>query len=168
MDREHSTGDRDVPQASAREPLQTAATADPTRAIITFIEGVNRVALQSVRRGERFPSAAARPVKAAAGRDPERAIAVGQDWHSLHDGHLNRYDVAAVVSGDSDLLAPVRCGMDDLKKPVGLLNPQRRTCRVMAAQASFYKHIRPGVLAASQFQQALTGAHGTFHKPANW
>ena len=51
---------------------------------------------------------------------------------------------------------------------LGVINPQKRTCWVLAKQASFYKHIRPGVLAASQLPPALTDAHGTFHKPASW
>jgi len=101
-------------------------------------------------------------------RTDEKGSDVNLASHLLHDGHLNRYEAAVVVSGDSDLLAPVRLVMEDLKKPVGVINPQKRTCWVLAKQASFYKHIRPGVLAASQLSPALTDAHGTFHKPASW
>jgi hypothetical protein len=34
--------------------------------------------------------------------------------------------------------------------------------------ASFYKPIRQGVLAASQFPPQLTDAHGTITKPSGW
>jgi hypothetical protein len=34
--------------------------------------------------------------------------------------------------------------------------------------ATFYKHIRPGVLAASQFPRVLRDEHGTFNKPPEW
>ncbi len=101
-------------------------------------------------------------------RTDEKGSDVNLASHLLHDGHLQRYELAIVVSGDSDLLAPVRLVMHDLKKPVGVLNPQKRTCRVLAFQATFYKHIRKGVLAASQFPNTLTDQHGTFHKPATW
>ena len=86
----------------------------------------------------------------------------------LHDGYNNRYECAVVVSGDSDLLAPVQIVMTELHIPVGVLNPQKRDCRVLLKQATFYKHIRKGVLAASQFSPTLTDANGTFTKPGSW
>ncbi|MBI5383627.1 MAG: hypothetical protein HZA90_02960 [Verrucomicrobia bacterium] len=39
---------------------------------------------------------------------------------------------------------------------------------MLAAQAAFYKRIRAGVLATSQFAPMLADAHGRFHKPASW
>lgn len=101
-------------------------------------------------------------------RTDEKGSDVNLASHLLHDGHLNRYDAAVIISGDSDLLAPVQLVMNDLKKPVGVLNPQKRTCWVLSKQATFYKHIRKGVLAASQFPTTLTDAHGAFHKPPTW
>lgn len=86
----------------------------------------------------------------------------------LNDAHLGRFDVAVVVSGDSDLLGPVKIVMDELGKTVGVLNPQQRTCRVLANQATFYKHIRQGVLSQCLFPPTLTDASGTFHKPPTW
>ena len=101
-------------------------------------------------------------------RTDEKGSDVNLASHLLHDGHLDRYEASVVVSGDSDLFTPVRLVMEDLKKPVGVINPQKRTCWVLAKQASFYRHIRPGVLAASQLPPTITDAHGTFHKPASW
>lgn len=86
----------------------------------------------------------------------------------LNDAHLNRFEVAIVVSGDSDLLGPVKIVMNELGKTVGVLNPQQRTCRVLSQQATFYRHIRQGVLAACQFPSPLTDAGGSFHKPPTW
>ena len=101
-------------------------------------------------------------------RTDEKGSDVNLASHLLHDAHLNRYEAAVIISGDSDLLAPVQLVMNDLRKPVGVLNPQRRTCWVLANQATFYRHIRRGVLAASQFTPKLTDQHGSFHKPATW
>ncbi len=86
----------------------------------------------------------------------------------LHDAHLDRFDCAVVVSGDSDLLMPVRIVRDELKKMVGVLNPQRHPCAVLKAHASFYKHLRPNYIAAAQFPHTLADARGTFTKPAAW
>jgi len=52
---------------------------------------------------------------------------------------------------------------------VGVLKPHKNpTSRVLAQQASFVRQIRRGVLAASQFPDVLTDAHGELHKPTSW
>jgi uncharacterized LabA/DUF88 family protein len=98
----------------------------------------------------------------------EKGSDVNLATHLLCDGYNDRYECAVVVSGDSDLLAPIEVVMKELKKPVGVLNPQKKDCRVLLKQATFYKHIRKGVLAASQFPTTLTDAHGTISKPSSW
>ncbi|HBJ86578.1 MAG TPA: NYN domain protein [Verrucomicrobiales bacterium] len=86
----------------------------------------------------------------------------------LHDAHLNRFDCAVVVSGDSDLLMPVEMVRYELNKIVGVFNPQQRECVVLKANANFYKHLRPNFIAASQFPHTLQDAQGIFTKPAAW
>ena len=86
----------------------------------------------------------------------------------LHDAHLDRFDCAVIVSGDSDLLMPVKIVRNELNKVVGVLNPQRHPCAVLKASATFYKHLRPNFVAAAQFPETLTDARGTFTKPAAW
>ena len=55
-----------------------------------------------------------------------------------------------------------------LGKIVGLLNPHQRPSRELLPLANFYKPIRAGSLAASQFPQKLSDAVGEFHRPPNW
>lgn len=98
----------------------------------------------------------------------EKGSDVNLATHMLWDGCKNRYECAVVVSGDSDLLAPIQIVMTELHNPVGVLNPQKQECRVLLKQATFYKPIRKGVLAASQFPPTLVDAHGTISKPASW
>jgi len=86
----------------------------------------------------------------------------------LRDAHLGAMECAIVVSGDSDLLMPVRIVKEDLNIPVGVLNPQKNPCVVLKRHATFYKHLIPGRLALSQFPPILSDAHGTFHKPPAW
>ena len=86
----------------------------------------------------------------------------------LHDAHLDRFDCAVVVSGDSDLLMPVKIVRNELNKVVGVLNPQRHPCAVLKANATFYKHLRPNFVAAAQFPPTLVDAQGAFSKPASW
>lgn len=98
----------------------------------------------------------------------EKGSDVNLATHLLHDAHLARFDCAVVVSGDSDLLEPVRIVMTELQKPVGVLNPQKHPCTVLKRQATFYKHLRRGLLGKSLFAPTLQDARGTFHKPASW
>jgi hypothetical protein len=87
----------------------------------------------------------------------------------LCDGFRNRFDIAVLLTGDSDLLAPLRVVKDEIGKTVGVINPQVRPCRVLLNHASFYRQsVRTGVLAASQFPPTMTDSEGTFHKPAIW
>lgn len=86
----------------------------------------------------------------------------------LHDAHRKQFDQAIVISGDSDLLMPIQLVINELRLPVGVLNPQRHPCVVLQKNATFYKHIRPNTLAKCQFPPSLTDAHGTFTKPPSW
>jgi len=98
----------------------------------------------------------------------EKGSDVNLATHLLHDAYQHRFECAIVVSGDSDLVEPVRIVINELKKPVGILNPQQRPCRVLQAHATFYRHIRPSALAKSQFSPTLQDNQGTFSKPASW
>ncbi len=86
----------------------------------------------------------------------------------LNDAHLRRMECAVVVSGDSDLLMPVKLVREQLGIPVGVLNPQKNPCVVLKRHATFYKHLKSGRLSRSQFPEELTDAQGTFHKPISW
>lgn len=99
----------------------------------------------------------------------EKGSDVNLATHLLHDAHLNRFDVAVVISNDSDLLMPIKLVRYELLKIVGVLNPQQVPSRVLAQNANFIKQIRPGALSASQFPNQIVDANGnTIHKPAIW
>jgi hypothetical protein len=72
------------------------------------------------------------------------------------------------VSNDSDLLEPIKIVRDELGKKVGILNPHKRPSRALLPHIDFIKHIRPGVLQASQFPARMSDQHGSFTKPAAW
>jgi hypothetical protein len=79
-------------------------------------------------------------------------------------GYQGRYDAAIVLSNDSDLVLPIRIVRQELRLPVGILNPHPRFSVELSQEAAFRKQIRTGVLAAAQFPQALTDARGTTHQ----
>lgn len=108
----------------------------------------------------------------------EKGSDVNLAAHLLLDGFRGRYECAIIVSGDSDLVTPVRMVRDDLRKPVGVLNPQRISgpnCRPprksagLRQAATFYRNgITWAHLSAAQFPSILQDEQGTFHKPVVW
>jgi hypothetical protein len=98
----------------------------------------------------------------------EKGSDVNLATHLLHDAHMGRFDLAVVVSNDSDLLEPIKIVREQLRKRVGILNPHPNPSRALLPHIDFIKQIRSGVLRASQFPPTLTDAHGTFTKPGAW
>lgn len=78
----------------------------------------------------------------------------------------------------SDLVTPIRLVRDELKKTVGILNPQRLSgpnCRPprknagLQLAASFYQNgVTWAQLLTAQFHDNLTDTTGAFHKPPTW
>jgi hypothetical protein len=101
-------------------------------------------------------------------RTTEKGSDVNLATYLLFDAFRNDYDLAVIISNDSDLLEPIRIVITELGKPVGILNPQPHPSKVLIQYATFIKQIRKGVLAVSQFPPTLTDRHGTFHKPPQW
>lgn len=101
-------------------------------------------------------------------RTEEKGSDVNLATHLVSDAYENHFDVAVIVSNDSDLLAPVRLVTQHLGKRVGILNPQREAAMVLSKAATFVKQVREGVLRASQFPAELRDARGAFRKPLEW
>ena len=89
--------------------------------------------------------------------------------HLISDGYKGIYQVAVILTNDSDLVEPVRIVHNELKLPVGILNPRPASpSHELREYTTFVKPIRKGVLAASQFPRVLTDTTGSFHKPKKW
>ena len=98
----------------------------------------------------------------------EKGSDVNLATHLVSDAYEDRFDVAALITNDSDLLGPVELVSQRLRKTVGVLNPQKHPAFVLKNAATFFKQIRPGVLAQSQFPDMLVDANGEFRKPPQW
>jgi len=101
-------------------------------------------------------------------RTEEKGSDVNLATHLVSDGYEGLYEVAVVISNDSDLVEPIKIVRQRLDLRVGVLYPNKRPSHELRQIASFVKPIRQRVLAASQFPDILTDAHGTFRKPAKW
>ncbi|MEQ1690531.1 MAG: NYN domain-containing protein [Gemmatimonas sp.] len=98
----------------------------------------------------------------------EKGSDVNLATHMISDAYEDRFEIAAIITNDSDLLGPVNLVTGRLRRKVGVLNPQRHPAFVLTKAASFFKQIRPAALAASQFSSDLSDAAGHFTKPAAW
>lgn len=98
----------------------------------------------------------------------EKGSDVNLASHLLRDAFTDDFDVAVVVSNDSDLLEPIRIVQSELGKPVGILNPQKHPSIVLKKEARFFKSIRKSALARSQFPRELKDAWGIIKKPVGW
>jgi uncharacterized LabA/DUF88 family protein len=101
-------------------------------------------------------------------RTEEKGSDVNLATHLLYDGVRGRYDVAVVVSNDSDLLEPIKIVRRDYGLTVGLLNPQRLPSKQLRKNTDFVKQIRRGPLRVCQFPDVLADAKGTITKPSSW
>ena len=98
----------------------------------------------------------------------EKGSDVNLASYILTDAYDGLYDVAVIVSNDSDLEYPICYVKHRLGKIVGLLNPHPHPSQALMKHKDFYKQIRPSVLAASQFPQQMTDGAGVFHCPTPW
>jgi uncharacterized LabA/DUF88 family protein len=78
------------------------------------------------------------------------------------------YEVAVVVSNDSDQLPAIRI-LREYGFTIGVLNPHLlKPSSELRDVASFFRPIRPGPVFASQFPDELSDEGGAFTKPLNW
>jgi hypothetical protein len=125
----------------------------------------------TVRMPEPIPPGApttAKPTYVQVVKTEEKGSDVNLATHLLVDAFDSRFDVAALITNDSDLAAPVRVVCGRLKKPVGIICPREHVSTTLRGCATFIKKIREGVLRTSQFAVELTDRDGTFRKPATW
>jgi uncharacterized LabA/DUF88 family protein len=99
----------------------------------------------------------------------EKGSDVNLAAHLVRDAFLDRFDVAIVITNDSDLVEPIRIAVHEAGKRVGLLVPVKYPNQSLIDAASFYLHIRPGHLRKAQFMNPVSMSDGTkIFKPASW
>lgn len=99
-------------------------------------------------------------------RVEEKGSDVNLAAHLVRDALMGRFDVAAVISNDTDLVEPIRIVAQEVGKPVGLLSPVSNPSSHLRAVASFVRRISVSDLAACQFADPLPGT--TIARPASW
>lgn len=102
-------------------------------------------------------------------RTEEKGSDVNLATHLLWDGVRNEYEVAVVISNDSDLLEPIKIVRRELGKTVGIINPHpSRPSVELRKNCDFFRDISRRILRESQFSTTLTDSRGAFAKPVTW
>ena len=98
----------------------------------------------------------------------EKGSDVNLASYLLLDGFDDEYEMAVVVSNDSDLVCPIEMAQTRLGKQVGVFDPSRKRSFQLHGAASWYRPLRRGPLSASLFPDTLSDAQGPITKPAGW
>jgi uncharacterized LabA/DUF88 family protein len=88
----------------------------------------------------------------------------------LIDCFKDRFDIAVIISNDSDLTLPLKMVREEFKKQVYVINPQDPKKRSMQLNRNSDRHrdVRRGHLIAAQFPNPMQDNVGEFHKPPSW
>lgn len=99
----------------------------------------------------------------------EKGSDVNLATHLLVDGFRSEYELAVVISNDSDLAAPISFVRHELDIPVGILNPHEKTPSAeLHRVAHFQRPIWERSFRQSQFPPVLHDARGPIRKPERW
>ena len=108
-----------------------------------------------------------RPVRVI--KTEEKGSDVNLATHLLMDAFDDTFDVAVIVSNDSDLKEPIMQVGQRFGKRIGLLVPRTtHVSRALQTLAHFVKRFGPTALANCQIPNSITDAIGAFHKPQGW
>lgn len=109
----------------------------------------------------------------------EKGSDVNLGAHLVRDGFQDRYDVAYVLTNDTDLVEPIRIVSQELMKQVCIVAPCRPTQRQgktipvpaisLRKYASFVHYIDDAELSRAQFPDLVVRPNGsTVERPATW
>ena len=102
-------------------------------------------------------------------RSEEKGSDVNLATQLVRDGFRGRYDVAVVVSNDTDLEGALRIVTQEICKPLVLLSPVPRPAPTLRKAVSSVKIIRASHVKQSQFPDVIpTESGGMIRKPESW
>ena len=159
--------------------LVTSRPGDPTQAQRqqAYLRALQTIPDITLHYGHLLPKTKRRPLAHQPASGPrtveildteEKGSDVNLASYLLLDGFEDEYEMAVVVSNDSDLQLPISMTRTKLGKQVGVFDPSRKRSFELHSAASWYRPLRQGPLGASQFPDTLSDGEGLITKPAGW
>ena len=93
-------------------------------------------------------------------RIEEKGSDVSLGAHLVHDAHLGKFDVAAVITNDTDFCEAIRIVTEELNIPVGLITPASQPAASLVKLTSFVRRIDRNRLLQAQFPDRVTLENG--------
>jgi uncharacterized LabA/DUF88 family protein len=123
------------------------------------------------RRGSARPTSPPSPLQNALIAEVHMMEEKGSDVnlasHLLNDAWKNSFDVAVVISNDTDLITPIQMTAVQRGKPVTVVCPGRwQMAPGLSRVATFKRHIHKSMLVNAQFPDTIAGT--TISKPTTW
>jgi uncharacterized LabA/DUF88 family protein len=99
----------------------------------------------------------------------EKGSDVNLASYLLVDAFEDRFDVAVIISNDSDLKEPISLVRSRFGKKIVILGPKStRISGALRPLADYIRQFGPSSLEKAQFPVQIRDAIGTFHKPQGW
>ena len=143
----------------------------------TYLRALETISALSVHYGSFLTNAVRLPMDPMPKQGPmtvrvlkteEKGSDVNLATYLLADAFDHEYEMAVIVSNDSDLALPIDIVQKKFGLTVGVLCPHARMSWELGKVASFQRPIRKGALADCQFPVTLTDRMGTITKPVTW
>lgn len=159
--------------------LVTSRPGDPTQGQRqqAYLRALQTVPNLTIHYGHFLPKTKRRPLARRPRTGPrvveildteEKGSDVNLASYLLLDGFEDEYELAVVISNDSDLQLPISIAHTRLGKQVGVFDPSRRRSFELYDAASWYRRLRRGPLSASLFPDTLSDERGPITKPDGW
>ena len=97
----------------------------------------------------------------------EKGSDVNLATYLLLDAFDHDFDLAVVISNDSDLAEPIRMVRERFAA-IGVVNPHAKNNKRLTDAASWHIQLYSRKIAKAQFPEALADAKGTIAKPPDW
>lgn len=99
----------------------------------------------------------------------EKGSDVNLGVHLVRDAAKNHFDVAGVLTNDTDLCTAIQMVRQDFGKDVYLLSPTSKPATSLVREASTVRHVSPYIGPSRYFSDPVTLPDGTtVSKPSNW
>ena len=98
----------------------------------------------------------------------EKGSDVNLGVHLVRDAFRGGFDLAAVLTNDTDLVEPIRIATQELGLPVTLLTPTDRPATSLADVATGVRHISPYVGSCQRPSPVVLADGRAVHKPTGW
>jgi hypothetical protein len=98
----------------------------------------------------------------------EKGSDVNLGAHLVRDAFQKKFEMAAILTNDTDLVEPIRIVVEELNLPIILLTPVNKPATSLVKYAADVRHIGP-YLGPCQFPNPVINAKGAkIHKPKSW